>query len=397
MKTTTNVMGICCPQEVQKIQMLLQPLQGVHKVSVMVPSKAVIVLHDALSIQPSEIVNVLNDAKLDASLRVFGQVRSGKRWPNRYTLGSGFFLAIALFGYYYHPLRFVALAAIAVGIPPVLQGGLAAIPGFIIDINVLIILAVVGAIGLRDYIEGATIVFLFILAAWLESRSADKVQAVSSSNSFVGCDESAENVEINTVLAVKAGESIPIDGVVISGTSSVDESSLIGESVPVEMEVGKAVWAGTTNLTGYLSVKTVAKAYDSRVAKMVNLVEEAQNQQSHTEQVLQRFAKYYTLAKAVEHPSIASIVIGRSENCSVENNLAVAIVPLFKRSLNAHKYAYKALVLLPSACPCALIISTPVTTTCGLVNAARIGLLIKGGVILEAMGKLKAVADREAT
>ncbi|XP_057841254.2 cadmium/zinc-transporting ATPase HMA2-like [Cryptomeria japonica] len=395
-------MGICCPQEVQKIQMLLQPLQGVHKVSVMVPSKAVIVLHDALSIQPSEIVNVLNDAKLDASLRVFGQVRSGKRWPNRYTLGSGFFLAIALFGYYYHPLRFVALAAIAVGIPPVLQGGLAAIPGFIIDINVLIILAVVGAIGLRDYIEGATIVFLFILAAWLESRSADKVQgfclelafvfsalfsiwrfrfqylAVSSSNSFVGCDESAENVEINTVLAVKAGESIPIDGVVISGTSSVDESSLIGESVPVEMEVGKAVWAGTTNLTGYLSVKTVAKAYDSRVAKMVNLVEEAQNQQSHTEQVLQRFAKYYTLV-------VVLLAI------------AVAIVPLFKRSLNAHKYAYKALVLLPSACPCALIISTPVTTTCGLVNAARIGLLIKGGVILEAMGKLKAVADREAT
>ncbi|KAH9306581.1 hypothetical protein KI387_010985, partial [Taxus chinensis] len=254
-------------------------------------------------------------------------------------------------------------------LPPILLRSLAAIRGLILDINVLMLIAVAGAIALGDYVEGATIVFLFTLAEWLESRSADKS----------GEKVPVEDVEINTVLAVKAGESIPIDGVVISGTSSVDESSLTGESVPVEKEVGRAVWGGTMNLTGYLSVKTVAKAADSRVAKMLQLVEEAQNQQSRTEQFLQRSAKYYTPV----------VVLGA---------IAVAIAPFIKRSLSAHDYVYKALVLLVSACPCALVISTPVATACGLATAARLGLLIKGGGFLEALGKLKAIAfDKTGT
>ncbi|XP_057841250.2 cadmium/zinc-transporting ATPase HMA2 isoform X2 [Cryptomeria japonica] len=388
-KTMMDVMGICCPSEVPLIQSLLEPLPGVHKVSVNVASKAVTVLHDALSIQPSELVNVLNRARLDASLRVVGKVRSGKRWPSPYTLASGFLLVIALFGHYYRPLRFVALAAVAVGIPPILLRSFAAIRGFILDINVLMVIAVAGAIALGDYVEGATIVFLFTLAEWLESRSADKARkAISAVMNLVPqtavIEETGEkvpvkDVEINNVLAVKAGESIPLDGLVISGTSSVDESSLTGESVPVDKEVGEAVWGGTTNLTGYLSVKTVAKAEDSRVAKMVKLVEEAQNQQSRTEQFLQRFAKYYT-------PVVVLVAI------------AVAIMPFIKRSLHVHEYIYKALVLLVSACPCALVISTPVATACGLATAARLGLLIKGGGFLEALGKLKSIAfDKTGT
>jgi len=172
---------------------------------------------------------------------------------------------------------------------------------------------------------------------------------------------------------------VPLDGIVMSGSSSVDESILTGESLPVHKEVGANVWAGTLNLTGYLSVKTVALAEESTMARMAKLVEEAQSQRSSTEEFVQKFAKYYT-------PVIVLAAI------------AMTLAPLIDRSLGFRKWAYKALVVLVTACPCALVISTPVATACGLAYAAKTGLLIKGGRYLEALGKLKAIAfDKTGT
>lgn len=388
-KTTFNVLGICCPSEVSLIERLLQPLSGVERVSINVPSKTVTVLHDPSLIQPAQIVRALNQARLDASVRVVGQLKSGRKWPSPYTLASGFCLVIALFHYLYHPLRWVALGAIAVGILPIMQRSFLAIRNFMLDINVLMLIAVVGTIGLGDYLEGGTIVFLFTLAEWLESRSSDKARAEISSvmnlaSQTAVLEESGEkipvkDVAINTVLSVKAGEVVPLDGIVMSGSSSVDESILTGESLPVEKDVGANVWAGTMNLTGYLSVKTVALAEESTMARMAKLVEEAQSQRSSTEEFVQKFAKYYT-------PVIVLAAI------------AMTLAPLIDRSLGFRKWAYKALVVLVTACPCALVISTPVATACGLAYAAKTGLLIKGGRYLEALGKLKAIAfDKTGT
>eukprot|EP00253_Pinus_taeda_P032074 PITA_32074 len=388
-KTTLNVLGICCPSEASLIERLLQPLYGVEQVSVNVPSKTVTVLHDASLTQPAQIVNALNQARLDASVRVVGQVKSGREWPSPYTLASGFCLAVALFQYFYHPLQWVALGAIAVGIFPIMQRSLLAICNFILDINVLVLIAVIGTLGLGEYLEGGTIVFVFTLAEWLESRSGDKARAeiysvmnLAPQTAVIqesGEKVSVKDVAINTVLSVKAGETIPLDGIVDSGSSSVDESSLTGESLPVEKQGGAKVWAGTMNLTGYLSVKTVALAEDATMARMAKLVEAAQNQRSPTEEFVQKVVKYYT-------PVIVLVAI------------AMTLAPLIDRSLKFWKWGYKGLVVLVTACPCGLIISTPAAVACGLAHAAKTGLLIKGGKYLEALGKLKVIAfDKTGT
>lgn len=388
-KTTFNVLGICCPSEVPLIERVLQPLNGVERVSVNVPARTVTVLHDSVLIPPSEIVKALNQARLDASLRVAGQLKSTRKWPSPYTLVSGFCLALSFFQYLYRPFRWVALGAIAIGILPILLKSFVALRNLMLDINVLMVIAVAGTIGLGDYVEGGTIVFLFTLAEWLETRSNDKARAEISSVMNLapqtaviqgsGEKVSVKDVAIDTVLSVKAGETIPLDGIVVSGSSSVDESSLTGESLPVEKQGGANVWAGTMNLTGYLGVKTVALAEESTMARMAKLVEEAQNQRSSTEEFVQKLARYYTPV----------IVVAA---------LAMVLAPCIDRSLGFRKWAYKALVLVVTACPCALVISTPVATACGLAHAARVGLLIKGGKYLETLGKLKVVAfDKTGT
>ncbi|MCO5559449.1 hypothetical protein L7F22_013049 [Adiantum nelumboides] len=164
-----------------------------------------------------------------------------------------------------------------------------------------------------------------------------------------------------SLLSVKAGDSIPIDGIVVSGRSTIDEISLTGESLPVEKEIGGSLWAGTINLTGYLCIETSAF------------------QRSNMDQLVETFAKFYT-------PTI------------VVTAFAIAIVPVILHAHHVRHWLYLALVLLVVACPCALVISTPVTTTCAIAQAARKGLLVKGGQYLEALGRIKIVAmDKTGT
>ncbi|XP_057827748.2 cadmium/zinc-transporting ATPase HMA2 [Cryptomeria japonica] len=387
-KTTFDVLGLCCPAEVSLIEKLLNPLEGIERVSVNLSLKTVTVLHDPFFISSAQIAKSLNQERLDASIQVSGQIKSSRKWPSPYTVASGVLLGISFFKYFYSPLNLAALGAVAVGLPPIALKSVAALRSFVLDINVLVIISVAGSIGLGEFSEAGSIVFMFSLAEWLESRSSDKARAaIGAVMNLVpqtavieesGQKVSVKDVEINTLIAVKEGEIIPIDGTVISGKSSVDESSLTGESLPVEKESGAIVWAGTTNLTGYLSVKTVALASESAVSRMIKLVEEAQNQRSRTDQFVQHFAKYYTPAVVLMAAgiSLAALVHGQNE----------------------HHWLYLSLVLLVTACPCALVISTPVATACGLAQAARMGLLIKGGNYLESLGRLEAIAfDKTGT
>ncbi|WOK94385.1 inactive cadmium/zinc-transporting ATPase HMA3 isoform X1 [Canna indica] len=384
-----DVLGLCCSSEVPLIEKILKPLNGVEKVSVIVPSKTVIVVHDKLVISQHEIVKALNQARLEASLRGYGSAKVAKKWPSPYILACGLLLLASLFKQFFHPLQWFAIAAVLVGLPPMVLRSIVAIRRLTLDINILMLIAVGGAIALREYSEAAFIVFLFTVAEWLESRASHKATVGMSSLMSMAPQKAvlAEtgqvvdigDVEINNMIAVKAGEVIPIDGIVVDGQSEVDERSLTGESIPVAKQMNSLVWAGTINIDGYITVRSTALSENSAVAKMARLVEEAQYSRSRTQRLIDSCTKYYTPAVVIAAAGVASI-------------------PLLMRVHNRKSWFQLALVLLVSACPCSLVLSTPVATFCALLKAAKIGLLIKGGDVLEALANVRVVAfDKTGT
>ncbi|KAF9612468.1 hypothetical protein IFM89_000216 [Coptis chinensis] len=388
-KSYFDVLGICCTSEVPLVLNILKPLEGVHEINVIVPSRTVIVVHDSLLISEIQIVKALNQARLEANIRVYGEEKFGKKWPSPYTIACGILVIVSTFKFIFHPLEWVGLGAVALGLPHILLRSIAAVRNCTLDVNILVLIAVAGTIVLRDYWEAGTIVFLFSIAEWLESRASRKANAVMSSLlrmvpqkavlAQTGQAIDAKDITIDTVLAVKAGEVIPIDGVVIEGMSEVDEKTLTGESMPVSKQLQSTVWAGTINLNGYISVRTTALSEDCVVAKMAKLVEEAQNSKSRTQRLVDKFAKYYT-----------PVVVLAS--------VAFVVIPAALKKHDLKHWAHLALVILVSACPCALILSTPVATFCALTQAATTGVLIKGGEYLETLAKIKTLAfDKTGT
>ncbi|KAL5200185.1 hypothetical protein ABZP36_021388 [Zizania latifolia] len=390
-KSYFDVLGICCPSEVPLVEKLLQPLEGVHKVTVIVPSRTVIVVHDVDAVSQSQIVKTLNQARLEASVRAYGSgtEKITNKWPSPYVLLCGVLLVVSLFEHFWHPLKWFALVAAAAGLPPIVLRSIAAARRLTLDVNILMLIAVAGAIALKDYSEAGFIVFLFTTAEWLETRASHKATAGMSALMSMAPQKAVlaetgqvvavQDVKVNTVIAVKAGEVIPIDGVVVDGHSEVDESTLTGESFPVTKQADSQVWAGTLNIDGYIAVRTTAMSDNSAVAKMARLVEEAQNSRSNTQRVIDTCAKYYTPAVIVMAGSVAAI-------------------PAIMRAHNLKHWFQLALVLLVSACPCALVLSTPIATFCALLRAARTGLLIKGGDVLESLASIKVAAfDKTGT
>ncbi|KDP46636.1 hypothetical protein JCGZ_04570 [Jatropha curcas] len=388
-KSYFDVLGLCCSSEVPLIENILKSLDGVKEYSVIVPTRTVVVVHDNLLLSQLQIVKALNQARLEANVRVHGDISYQKKWPSPFAVASGVLLLLSLLKYVYHPLHWLALGAVAVGIIPIFLKAIASIRNFRLDTNILVLIAVIGTVALKDYAEAGTIVFLFTIAEWLESRAGHKANAVMSSLMNIapqkaviaetGEEVDVDEVKLNTIVAVKAGEIIPIDGVVVDGNSEVDEKTLTGESFPVPKLKDSTVWAGTINLNGYVNVKTTALAEDCVVAKMAKLVEEAQNSKSTTQRFIDKIAQYYTPAVIIISASLAG-------------------VPLAFRVDNLKHWLHLALVVLVSACPCALILSTPVATFCALTKAATSGVLIKGGDYLETLSKIKVVAfDKTGT
>ncbi|RCV10162.1 hypothetical protein SETIT_2G090500v2 [Setaria italica] len=355
-KTYLDVLGICCTAEVALVERLLSPIDGVRAVTVVVPSRTVIVEHDAAAVSQFHIVKVLNKAGLEASVRAYGSGSGAAgRWPSPFIVACGVLLLASFLAPLLPPLRWLALAAACVGSQPMLLRAVAAAGELTLDINILMLIAVAGSVALGSYTEAGAIVFLFTVAEWLETLACARASAGMLSGWF------------------------PVDGVVVGGQSEVDESSLTGESFPVPKQPQSEVWAGTMNLDGYISVRTTALAENSTVAKMERLVEEAQNSRSKTQRLIDSCAKYYT-------PAVVVLAAG------------VVLVPLLLGSHDLRQWFQLSLVLLVSACPCALVLSTPVATFCALLRAARMGLLIKGGNILESLGEIRIAAfDKTGT
>ncbi len=260
------------------------------------------------------------------------------------------------------------------------------------DMNLLMAVAVVGAIGIGEWFEGATVAFLFALSlaleAWSVGRARRAVAALMDLAPQMArirlpdggeTEIPAEQVEAGTLFVVKPGERIPLDGRVVSGASAVNQAPITGESVPVDKEAGAEVFAGTINGDGALEVRSTKRAEESTLAHIIRMVEEAQSRRAPSEQWVDRFARIYT-------PAVMALA------------LAVLVVPPLLFGGAWDDWIYRALVLLVIACPCALVISTPVSIVSALTAAAHNGVLIKGGLYLEIPARLRAIAlDKTGT
>jgi Cd2+/Zn2+-exporting ATPase len=269
----------------------------------------------------------------------------------------------------------------------------------VLDIHVLMVIAVAGAIVLGEWLEAATVIWLFGVSEWLEARTmARRARAIrdlmtmAPSEALVRKDGAVvtvpvDQLAIGDIVLVRPGERVPADASVLSGESAVNQAPVTGESFPVEKSPGDQIFAGSINGHGSLDLQVTRLAQDSTIARIVHMVEQAQAQRAPTQTLVERFARRYT-------PSVVALAV------------LLAVVPPVIGSVEALSlaggewgtWAYRALVLLVVACPCALVISTPVTVISALTVAARSGVLIKGGASLEKLGVVTCVAfDKTGT
>ncbi|QGW83391.1 heavy metal translocating P-type ATPase [Variovorax paradoxus] len=286
----------------------------------------------------------------------------------------------------------LALGAIGLAGLDTYKKGFAALVRGRLNINALMAVAVTGAFLIGQWPEAAMVMALYAIAEMIEARAVDRARnaiqgllALAPEQAEVRQPDGswktakADTVALGAMVRIRPGERVPLDGVVTQGTSAIDQAPVTGESIPVDKAAGDAVFAGTVNQTGALEFRVTAVAANTTLARIIHAVEEAQGSRAPTQRFVDKFASVYT-------PAVFAVAI------------AVAVLTPWLMGWTWLQAIYKALVLLVIACPCALVISTPVTVVSALASAARRGILIKGGIYLEEARKLKAVAlDKTGT
>lgn len=395
-ETIINVSGMDCGDEVSAVQDSIHSLSGVVSVRADLLSSRVSVVHNStvtfedvadriraagLSVLASGVTTEETPPRRNAFLWVsISCVSLVVGWLFSKSIGKESILSIA--GY---------LLAVGFGAVPILPKALRSIGQRRLDMNALMCLAAIGAIILKEYLEGATVVFLFSLAELLESLSIDRARRSIRSLLALAPEKAhvrrgSEWVEVligqaklGERVLIRSGDKIPLDGIVLTGTSSVNQAPITGESLPVDKTKGDMVLAGTINQDGSLEIEVTKLSQDSKLAQIINLIENAQKQKAPTQRFVDRFAEIYT-------PIVVLLAVG----------IALAPPLLFEGEWSL--WFYRALVLLVVACPCALVIATPVSVVSGLTAMARRGVLIKGGAALEALGSIRALAvDKTGT
>ena len=288
-------------------------------------------------------------------------------------------------------IPFFALAIVAGGWQSARAGWLTLRATHTLDMNALMTIAVIGAALIGQWAEGATVIFLFAVGNLLEARTMDRarrsiralIDTAPATATLIHGDHQEQapvsELHVGDRILVRPGERIPMDGKVLAGASSVNQAPITGESAPAEKGAGDAVFAGSINGEGALEIEVTRLAQDNTIARIVKMVEEAQAQRAPSQRFVDRFARVYT-------PAVIAL------------SAAIAILPPLVLGAPLLSWVYRALVLLVIACPCALVISTPVTIISAISNAARQGILIKGGAYLEGAGALSAIAfDKTGT
>jgi Cd2+/Zn2+-exporting ATPase len=284
------------------------------------------------------------------------------------------------------------IIAMLVGLVPIAKRAImAALAGIPFSIEMLMTIAAVGAVIINAGEEAATVVFLFLVGELLEGVAAGKARAsIQSLTTLVPKialletggevkEVPAETLAVGSVILVRPGDRISADGTILSGESAIDEAPVTGESTPVRKGTGETVFAGTVNGDAALRIRVTAAAEDNTIARVVKLVEEAQESKAPTERFIDRFSRYYT-------PGVVVVAA-----------LVAALPPLLMGAAWG-EWIYKGLAILLIGCPCALVISTPAAIAASLSAGARRGLLMKGGAVLESLGKVTAVAfDKTGT
>ena len=397
-ESTFKIEGMDCREEVALLERRFKNMAGLEDFSADVMGQRLHVKYDAARLSASAIADAVADTGMRAWLEheepVTGTAPAEQR--RRYFVwSSGVALGLGLAVDWWRPGSGAAIGlfawSIGSGLLAVGRRALNAARTGVLDINVLMIIAVIGAIVLRQYSEAAAVIFLFAVAQALEAmtleRARNEVRALmglapsdallrdAAGERRVGVD----TIAIGAIIVVRPGEKIPLDGEVVSGESAVNQAPVTGESLPVDRGPGDAVFAGTINGHGALDVRVTRLRRDTTLARIIHLVERAQAQRAPVQTLVERFARVYT-------PAVIALAA------------AVAVVPPLALHLGWHDWVYRALVLLVVSCPCALVISTPVSIVAALAGAARKGVLIKGGVHLERASRVRCVAfDKTGT
>jgi Zn2+/Cd2+-exporting ATPase len=400
-----RVHGLHCAQEVRAIQQALDGMPGVADLQFDVLAERLVLRATPEAAESGRIEQAIETLGMRAEPWADAVGKEQTDTPRMWLAGlSGGALLVALLWYIadsesvWHalvggehegplhpvPMTLYAVAA-AAGLANTLPKALRSMRAARLDMNVLVLIAIAGAAVLGEWSEGATVASLFAVANALEAWSASRARYAVTGlmrltphhANVVHHDHEhrvpVEHVQPGTVILVRPGERVPIDGDVVSGVSSLDEAALSGESVPVLKHAGDTVFAGTLNGSGALEVRTTRRASESSIARMVAMVDAARLRRTSTEQWIERFARYYT-------PSVIAIALG------------IAIVPPLLGLGSWPEWFYRGLVTTLIACPCALVISTPVTIVAALASAARLGVLVKGGEALEALARTTTFA-----
>jgi len=390
-----RVAGMDCAEEARILERRLLPMSGVESIAVDVLGQKMRVAYDAAIVTTGAIADAVGETGMKAWLeheRPIAPVSSGGgAWP---LAAAGALVAAGIGLQWLAPDRRLAWPAFALAVllsarEPAARA-LASLRRRTLDIHVLMLVAVSGALALGDWAEAATVVWLFAVSQWLEVRTMERARRAIHGVLTLAPTEArvkhgdhehrtpVDRVAPGTIVLVAPGEKVPLDGVIEAGRSELNQAPITGESLPVARGPGDEVFAGSINGQGALDVRVTHGVRDTTIARIVHLVEAAQAQRAPAQQFIDRFAGWYT-------PAVVALAV------------AVFLVPLAFGG-SAAAWGYRALVLLVVACPCALVISTPVSMVAALATAARHGVLVKGGAHLERLAGIRVVAfDKTGT
>ena len=393
-----QVKGITCLDCAQKFEKAIGALPGVTNVSLntmtgklMITGQVDLERIRRLGLEENYTIYPKDGQEDRASYHQSEQVD----WEFRRTILSGLFL---IFAYGLEKLGgIMGFFLILYFIAAVLGGwgnfrkAARALPRANFNMSVLMSVAVVGAMIIGEYEEGASVAFLFAISEMLESWTMDKARrsirelmdiapkAARIRRNGLEADLSVEEIRVGDVMMIRPSEKIAMDGTIVKGESSVNQAAITGESMPVEKGPGAGVFAGTLNINGALEVEVTKLVQDTTIAKIIHMVEEAQSRRAPSQAFVERFAAVYT-------PIVLVLAVG------------IALIPPLFSGLEWAPWIYRGLALLVVACPCALVVSTPVAIVSAISVAAQNGVLIKGGIHLEEAGSLIAIAfDKTGT